>query len=461
MKHHSVEIRIVDYGKKGNGIGYFQLADGIQREASVPFTMPGDRVQALLLRKRSGKYEAKMEHIIEPSKDRIVPKCIHFGICGGCKWQHVPYEQQLQVKEKWIRNYLASFGTHETTWHPIIPCDPPWQYRNKMEFTFSSNKMGEKYLGLIISGSKGRVLNLTECHLVNEWCIQTLRRIWQWWEERGLSAYFPPANRGSLQSVTMREGMATGDRMVVLTVSGNPEDTIKKQDLNAFVSAVCEVAGSCTIFLRIRQTIRGKPVQFYEMHLHGPESIQERMIIDNQPIVFQIGPQSFFQPSTRQGQKLYQRAIDLVGVSPGVMVLDLFCGIGAIGICAAQRAGKVIGIEISPESVVDARENIKLNGIKNMEVLQGDVAQVLQNHLGVSPDLIFVDPPRVGLGVKTLEQLLALHVPTIVYISCNPATQAKDIEQLTAQKYVLTDVQPVDQFPQTYHVEIIAILRRR
>lgn len=464
MKKRTVEVSIRHLGKKGCGVGDLLLDDGTVRRVDVPFTLPGDVVLAELIRKRSRNYESSLAKIVQPSQDRILPKCIHFGKCGGCRWQQIPYAEQLHYKERSVRTLLQPLSTPLTNWHPILASDPYWEFRNKMEFTFSSNALGEKFLGLIIYGSKGKVLNLQICHLVNPWFIQTLQEIKKWWETSRLQAYFPPKDRGSLQTLTLREGMRTKDRMVVLTVSGNPQDALKKEELEKFVKTVqaSNSLENVSIFLRVRQTIKGKPVQFYEMHLAGPEFIQERLTIDGKTLEFQISPQAFFQPNTSQAEKLYQAAIHLAKIPKNGVVLDLFCGTGTLGICAAEKSSKVIGIELSFESVLDARANLKKNGLNNVEIIQGDVGTILETRgEQLKADVVFVDPPRSGLDKSAISHLVTLKPKRIIYISCNPESQAENIKELLPYGYVLTDVQPVDQFPHTYHTENIIVLEKQ
>lgn len=472
----SVELEITQFANNGNGLGFFKKGDGNLQEVEVPFTMPGDSVRCLLLRKRKGLYTGLLEEITRPSSQRIVPKCRHFGTCGGCRWQHLAYEKQLEIKEHRIRHYFAPFLTYQVDIRPILPCVPPWEYRNKMEFTFSSNAAKTSFLGLHIDSSRGKVFNLDECHLVRPWFSEALAAVREWWKETGLDAYHPHKNTGSLRLLTLRESMSTEDRLVMLTVSGNPDYAVKKQHLEmftAFIRSAVEPVNpnaNLSVFMRVHQITKGQPTNFYEFHLYGPDHLRETLNIvihPNDPpaaLSFKISPTAFFQPNTRQAEQLYSQAISLAEINSGDVVYDLYCGTGTLGICAAKKAKHVVGIDIAPESTLDAQANAKTNGIDNIAILTGsvpDVIQAIRNEKSHPlPNIVVVDPPRAGLDPNAIQQVLQLSPQKIVYISCNPATQAENIKEFIAAGYRIHIIQPVDQFPQTFHVENIAILEK-
>lgn len=467
-----VDVHIAQFSKEGHGIGSATLPDGTNISVEVPFTIPGDIAKVILLSKRKGVYNSLFEELIKPSHDRVTPRCIHFASCGGCRWQQITYEQQLSMKEAFVKKCFAPHLSSKISFLPIVPCDPPWHYRNKMEFSFSNNKAKERFLGLILHGGKGRVFNITECHLTNKWFVDAAEAISRWWKESDLDAYHMSTNTGSLRTLTLREGTRTGDRMAMLTVSGNPEFALKKQQLESFVAFLRDAIEptqpeqNLSIFLRIQQVAKGSPTNFYEMHLYGPDHIREILNIDEElPLTFHISPTAFFQPNTRQAERLYSNALALAEIPRGGTVYDLYCGTGTLGICAAKYAKQVVGIELSPESVLDARANTSLNSVDNFTIHQGDVGQVLnqlkeKNELP-HPDLVMVDPPRVGLDAMAIKQLLELKPQKILYISCNPVTQSANIGSLIEGGYELIVLQPVDQFPQTVHIENIAVLIRK
>lgn len=470
------ELPIEHLSKEGYGLGTFAFPQQPSQQAEVPFTMPGDEVEVQILRKRKGIYQSRLEKIITPSPDRVHAKCIHFGACGGCRWQHLPYQMQLHYKEAYVRKAFAKLLTSNVKLEPILPCDPPWEYRNKMEFTFSNDSKGNHYLGLILNQSRGKVLNLEICHLVNPWMVDALKAVRQWWSETELQAYHPYSNTGALRTLILREGMTTGDRLAMLTVSGNPDYALGQHHIESFTAFIRDAVEpmdpnqKLSVFLRIQQIAKGSPTNFYEMQLYGPDTIREILHITDHiggephPLIFKISPSAFFQPNTRQAEKMYSRAFQLAEIPDGSIVYDLYCGTGALGLCASRRAKQVVGIEISPEAALDARTNASISGLDNVTILTGAVGDVL-NQIGTHehfppPDAVLVDPPRMGLDQDSLSQILKLNARLIVYISCNPATQALNIEELCNNGYGLRAMQPVDQFPQTVHIENITILEK-
>lgn len=460
MKNQIKELDITAFSKSGNGLS---------GKVEVPFAIPGDKVLAKIIRKSKGIHKSLLEQVVAPSADRITPRCIHFGVCGGCRWQQMHYSKQLDYKSKFLTELFQT-----TNIRPIIPCDPPWHHRNKMEFSFSQSSQGDRYLGLIMNDGKGKAINLSECHLVDSWFIQALHAVKGWWDHSGLAAYHMYRDTGSLRTLTVREGQRTGDRMLILTVSGNPDFALNRHQVDSFKSALIDTCtpkeGNLSLFLRIQQVIKGTPTNFYEIKLHGSDYVREVLHIADQPnaparsLTFNISPQAFFQPNTRQAEQLYSAALQLAEINESSVVYDLYCGTGTLGICAAKRAAKVIGIELSKEAVLDAIENLKVNDVSNMEVVCGDVGKVLAEIKKSSqfpqPDIILLDPPRAGLGPVAVQQVLDFNAKTVVYVSCNPVTQAVDIKSFIEVGYVVTAMQPVDQFPHTPHLENIIVLTR-
>lgn len=343
-----------------------------------------------------------------------------------------------------------------------------------MEFSFSANKAGEKFLGLMIDSSHGNVLNLTECHLVQGWFIEALKAVRRWWEGSELLAYHPYKNTGSLRTLMVRGGLRTDERMIMLTVSGNPEFALHKHQLEGLVLALRSAiepsggSGKLSIFMQIQQIAKGRPTEFFEMLLYGPDTIQEILHIKRESaentLKFNISPTAFFQPNTSQAERLYSQVIALANIPSDAVVYDLYCGTGTLGICMAQHVKEVIGVELSPEASLDAKANISLNKISNMRIITGAVGEVLskiyEENVIPPPDVVVVDPPRMGLEPQAIRLLLTLKPSKIAYVSCNPATQSANIKELVAAGYQLESLQPVDQFPQTVHIENIAILTR-
>ncbi len=470
-----VNLVIQSYDEKGNGVGSWTDPRGRSWSVTVPCAAVGERVRVELLRRRRRSYQARLLAVEEASKERVKPLCIHFGSCGGCRWQHVAYEEQLRIKEAYVNSCLSRFGIEPKHKHAIMPSETIWGYRNKMEFSFSQTADGTKrFLGLYLIGASHHVFNVQECHLVSPWFATALESVRHWWEETGLQAFHPPSARGSLRTLILREGKRSGDRLVMLTVSGNPEYALHQPQLRLLVERLKAAIQpqnpeqQLSIFLRIQQAIKGSETNFFEMLLHGPDHIRERLDIQVdsdlplQSFDFQVSPSAFFQPHVEQAEKFFSRAFELAKLPKDGILFDLYCGAGTIGICASKQVKRVVGIEVSPEAALDARTNAANNGLENVTILSGDVGeqlpQVIANY--PKPDLVVVDPPRTGLDDKVKATLVSLSPSKILYIACNPLRQAEDLAYLTQHGYSVTEYQPVDQFPHTPHIEAIAVLER-
>ncbi len=379
--------------------------------------------------------------------------CLHVPDCGGCTSQQIPYPEQLRHKQAEIEKIFTPFNVPVA---PIIPCKDPWRYRNKMEFSFSQNKAGDRYLGLILRKSRGKVFNLQECLISPSWMSEALQRVRSWWESTPLSAFNFRNGQGTLRTLTLREGRRTKGRMAMLTVSGDPRFALTRTQLEGFVKAMNDPYMS--IFLRVQQAIPGRPTQFYEMHLGGPDHITEQLHLQGRTLTFKISPTSFFQPNTEQAEVLYNQAIEIANMSPNSTVYDLYCGTATLGMAFALKAQQVIAVELNPHAVFDAKANAEVNQISNIDIQCGDVGKLLSEAALLQPDLAIVDPPRPGLDSLALAALKRLQPQHILYVSCNPITQAQNLAELS--EYQIIYVQPVDQFPHTPHIENIVLLLR-
>jgi 23S rRNA (uracil1939-C5)-methyltransferase len=464
-------LEVTAYDNKYCGIAHYEDGQGKLWPVEIPFSSPGDVVEVRLLSRYRGVYRCLVEKFIEKSPDRSSPPCKHFGSCGGCRLQHIPYENQLLLKDLSLAKFFDFIDDLCEVRKPMIPCNDPWRYRNKMEYTFSSTLEGERFLGLVLQIGRGRAFNIEECHISASWCIDVVEAVRTWWMDTELEAYYPPKNRGTLRSLTLREGKHTRDKMMILHISGNPEYPMSQTEIDAFVSAAkgalpAEQADKLSVFIRIQQSVRGQPTQFYEMHLSGPETIREKLYIGSakEALEFTISPAAFFQPNTIQAEKLYSLAIEMAQLSPESAVYDLYCGTGTLALCAARIAKQVVGIELSPEAILDARANAEANKLSHVNFIQGDVGKELQklqeqsNYL--PPDTVFLDPPRAGLDNRALDCIKQLNPFSIVYVSCNPKTQAENVKVLLEHGYHITAMQAVDQFPHTQHIENIVALSR-
>ena len=450
----------------------FSRPDGGEVPVAVSGTIVGETVEtgAIGRSPRGGcRREAPLLSVAVAAPGRTAPSCPHVGECGGCVWQHIDYPYQLQHKQAQLEKLFSPILSGTGTFHPIIGASSPWRYRNKMEFSFAQDRNGKRFVGLFSCRHRGEVFDLTACLLTGEWMAEAVRAIKEWWLQSGLDAYYLYTDRGSLQTVAMRESATTGDRMVLLTVSGNPAYALRKEQLTSFVEALQRSAapaqGTLSIVLRIKQIAKGRPTQFYEMMLHGPDHIREVLTIE--PIIgkrhtleVHVGPQSFFQPNTIQAMTIYSRALQLARLSNDHVVADLYCGIGIFGMAASLEARQAIGVELSRESAYDAKTNASRLGLERFSILCGDVADVIRQQNFAKPSTVIVDPPRPGLTPQALSTIVSLEPDTIIYVSCNPETQLRDAKLFVEKGWKADAVQPVDQFPHTVHVENILRLSR-
>lgn len=476
QKPSPVEVRIDAFSKKGNGLGLVSKLDGSQMQVEVPFTMPGDVVNVTLLRKNANSTKAKLEEIVSSSPDRILPRCAHFSECGGCRFQHVPYEMQLSQKKSLVYNCFAELLDSQSVFHPIIESPQPWLYRNKSDFSFSNDSAENKYLGLIKESSKGKVFNISECHLTSPWFVTVVQAVKKWWDDIDLTAYQLYKDTGTLRSLTIREGQRTGDRMVILTVSGHPDFEVPTHHLENFVTAVRNAiddispSSYMSIYLRIQTVGSGMATSIYDRCLYGHEFIREELLLNLEnepqttiPITFQIGPSTFFHHNVFQAESLYSMAYKHAQIPAGSIIYQLYSGTGTLGFYFARDAQEIISIELSPESAEQARQNAKLNGFQNIRVVAGAVRHVLSDQFHQklpSPQAILISPPRPGIDPKSLINISKLSADKIVYVSSNPFSQAHDVADFLKNGYRIQSVQPADHFPMTAHVENVVILNR-
>lgn len=465
--YFSSTVSVDKISSKGFGIGSFQKSEGAPvSKVLVPAVIPGDVVLAEIGPKRKGVYVGKALEVLQSSENRVAIRCSHVGKCGGCSLQQMSYPAQLTHKEEIIKELFAPI--FEGAISSIIPSAAVWHYRNKMEYTFSQDAAGRKFLGLVIAASKGRVEPLQECYIAPLWFTQLLECVRKWWDDTGLLAFCANRNSGSLRTLTLREGLRTQEKMAILTVSGVPEYSLTKEHLHSFVAALKSLIPDETfsVFLRIQQTSPGKETQFYEMQLSGPAWIHEELEISvleyRKTLKFTISPSAFFQPNTTQAEKIYSKALELAGMRHRRCVLDLYAGTATLGMVFAPFADKVIAIEINPYAVFDGEVNRKVNEIDNLQIFKGDVAQVLSSLKDEvkNPDLALLDPPRTGLSKESIQIIADLQPAEIIYISCVPQTQARDCELLKEVGYKIISIQPVDQFPHTIHIENIVLLQK-
>lgn len=488
------ELAIEDLSLDGLGTARLDVLVGPQRLARrydfcVRNALPGDRVKAQVESRKRDKVTARITEFIEPSPMRIEPRCQHFGRreipgkgCGGCTFQSLTYRHQLIVKERMVKRQVQSHGIDPGLVFPMIGVADPWYYRNKMEFSFGSDHNRDFALGLFPKGFRYQVLNLKECFLQSSFTSDFLPKFRDWAANLGLEPYRERAGTGFLRTLTIREGKRTGERMIELTTSQDETARCGGEWVDAreiarryleFVLATTEAFTS--IYWTQQHTARGTPTRFIEHHLHGKPTLTEAMHLPGGQILrFEIHPRAFFQPNTLQAEVLYAQVLQNTGLwqegappdeaPQEARVLDLYCGTGTIAQCLAPFCAHVVGIELQPDAVDNARQNAARNGVTNTTFFAGDVAQVLQQddfrQTAGHVDLVVVDPPRAGLLPQARAQLKQINPPRIVYVSCNPQTLARDLADLSKSGYRVEHIQPVDMFPHTYHIENVALLTR-
>ena len=442
----TLELAIDDLAFGGEGVG---RVDGYV--VFVRGGLPGDRLTVRLTEARGRFGRAAIEEVLVASPDRVAAPCPYFGQCGGCRLQHLAYPAQLAFKEKQVRdclNRLGGVGDFEL--RPILPAAEPYGYRNKMEFTIAGDPPA---LGLHVFERYDIVLDIERCLLQSDTMNTLLDEFRRQVRERALSVWDPRSERGLLRFVMMREGRNTGEAMVNVVAAAPDVET-----LMPVADALRRRApGTSSVVLNVNAKKASVAVGSEEHLLSGREQITESL----NGVVFQVSANSFFQTNTRQAERLFALVEAACELEGDETVLDLYSGTGAISLLLARRARAVYGIEVAA-AVADASRNARANGIENCTFVAGEVRHVLPELIrqGVSASVVVADPPRAGFHPKALSALAALAPARVVYVSCNPATLARDVGDLVRQGYRLEWVQPVDMFPQTPHIEAVARLSR-
>lgn len=457
------KVRITDIGAEGNA-----LARVDNFVVFVPMLIPGDVVDVKVVRKRKKYLEGKATRFYEYSSDRIKPRCKHFGICGGCKWQHLPYNLQLKYKEKQVRDNLTRIGKIELPeLSSIIGSSEEFLYRNKLEYTFSDKRWltkneidsevkfeKEGALGFHIPGLFDKVLDIEECHLQPEPSNAIRNAVRQYSIKNKLSYFDLRKQEGLLRNLVIRNSLE-GKVMVIAVFFY--DDVEKREGLLDYILSEFPQVTSMMYVINSKKNDSlndQKPILY-----KGDDYLVEEM----NGLKFRIGPKSFYQTNTRQALELYRVVKDFAGLSGKEIVYDLYTGTGTIANFIAGSSARVIGIEYIDEAVQDAKINSEINKITNTSFFAGDIKDILSYDFfqaNGKPDVIITDPPRAGMHEDVIKTILAAGAGKIVYVSCNPSTQARDIF-LLSDDYDVTNVQPVDMFPHTHHVENVVLLVRK
>ncbi len=457
-----------DYAAEGKSLA---RVDG--KVIFIEGAVPGDVVDVQLSKNKNDWAEGRVIKTHTLSPDRVNPFCTHFGVCGGCQWQMLPYEKQLFYKQKQVTDNLTRIGKVALPEiSPIIGADQTSHYRNKLEFTFATGKYipseefrRMKEAGITEADQKGaagfhargffdKVVEIDTCYLQDEPTNLIRKAVAKFAIDHEMSFYDHRKHEGWLRNMFVRN-TTTGEWMINI-VFGFEEADLRKQLLDQLLEQFPQIT---TLLYTINTKTNDSLFALEPKTYSGKGYITEKL----EDFSFMISPKSFFQTNTRQAEKLYQITRDYAELTGKEVVYDLYCGTGSIGIFVSKQAKKIIGVEVVDEAIVDARKNAALNNIEDAQFFTGDVIDICDDAFFAThgrPDVIITDPPRAGMHEKLVKKLLDIAAPTVVYVSCNPATQARDLALLD-EKYSVEKIQPVDMFPHTLHIENVVQLKLR
>ena len=464
------DVEIVDAGSEG-----MSVAKPEGRVIFIPFGVPGDVVNIEVFKKKKNYFEGRIINIKKSSEKRVTPVCQHFGLCGGCKWQQMDYQWQLYYKQKQVKDNFDRIGKVDyPEMNPILGCERQYFYRNKLEYAFSNRKWltdgapsgtyGEddcKGLGFHLPQLFDRVVDVEQCHLQADPSNDIRLFVRQFTKEHGLSYYNVRQHEGLMRNLVIRCN-SKGEFMVIIVIN-EEDDRISHELIPALEKRFPQIVSLLLIVNnKFNDVINDLPFEC----LKGDPYLIETMASPRPgfpDLKFRIGPVSFFQTNVYQAERLYHAAFDLADVKGDELMYDLYTGTGTIAQYFSRFVKRVVGIEYVEEAIADAKVNASINGIDNCTFYAGDMAKIFTDEFIAAngkPDFIVTDPPRAGMAEKVVEQLLKICAPKMVYVSCNPATQARDL-QLLSVAYDIKAVQPVDMFPHTQHVENITLLELR
>jgi 23S rRNA (uracil1939-C5)-methyltransferase len=457
------KIRVEDYAAEGKSLA---KVDG--KVVFIENVVPGDVVDVQLAKNKKDWAEGWPLRFHSYSAERVVPFCSHFGVCGGCQWQMLPYEKQLQYKERQVRDNLQRIGKVALPEiMPILGAKDTKFYRNKMEYTFGNKRFllkeelhnpsisnDQNVAGFHAKGMFDKLVDIQTCYLQAEPTNEIRLAVKKFAKENNYSFYDIRQQHGFLRTMQVR--LCTTGELMVNIVFGH-EDVKKRKALLDHLSQ--QFPAITTLLYTINTKKNDSLYDLEPVIYHGKGYVIEKL----EDFCFKIGPKSFFQTNTRQGEQLYRVTRDFSELTGKEIVYDLYCGTGSIGIFVSKKAKKIIGVEMIKAAIEDAKENASLNNLKDTSFFAGDVIEICNDNFFAEhgrPDVIITDPPRAGMHEKLVKKMLDMAAPIIVYVSCNPATQARDLNLLN-EKYEVTRIQPVDMFPHTLHIENVVQLKLR
>jgi len=437
----------------------------------APYAVPGDVVDLQVLRKKHNYCEAKVVKLIQPSELRVTPFCKHFGVCGGCKWQCLGYEQQLYYKQRQVVDALTRIGKIELPEPcPIIGAEHTRAYRNKMEFSFSNKRWlteeevsldvtydNMNAVGFHIPGAFDKVLDIEKCHLMDDLQNRVRNGVRGFAQEKGISFFDLRAQTGVLRDMVFRTSNS-GEAMLVFQF--HITDEVERRQAESVLAYVAETFSEITTLVWVNNLKCNDTMGDLDLNVYKGEGFVYEIMED---LKFKVGPKSFYQTNNEQALALYKVVRDYCGLTGGELVYDLYTGTGTIANFVARRARYVVGIEYVPEAIEDAKVNAAINGIENVKFVAGDMKDILNEAFiaeNGQPDIIITDPPRAGMHGDVIKVILSANPGRIVYVSCNPATQARDLSLLDSG-YRVVSFQPVDMFPHTHHIENVVLLERK
>lgn len=443
-----LKLKIEGMTHDGNGVG---KADGFA--VFVPFTAIGDEIKARLVKVNKTYAFGRLEELIKPSASRIQNDCPAFQKCGGCSYRHISYEEELAVKRDKVRNAFSKLSGLEVEVFPVLPSENSNYYRNKAQFPIGLNKQRVITAGFYTLRSHN-IINIDHCLIQNPVFSEIVSVVKEFIVKNNITVYDEIRHRGLVRNIFIRSGRATGEIMLCLVING---DSLPKSEL--LIGTVKQRFPDIkSLVLNINKVKTNVILGEKCITLYGKDKIED--ILDG--LKFNISPLSFYQVNPSQTEVLYHKALELCDLKGTETVLDLYCGIGTITLFLARKAKMVYGAEIVEEAIEDAKENAKINNIKNAEFICGDAeeAAAIFDEKGIKPDIIVVDPPRKGCSEELLNIMAKMNPQKVVYISCDPATLARDVKILTELGYNTDKAFPVDMFPRTPHVECVVLMSR-